>query len=259
MIKIISGYTGPGGSTIAHINLCNLFNSHGLPCELYGPNDYHMDKCVSYNIKSLRVDKDDIVITHYLNLNERPQCKKLILSLHEKDLFDLRTKNTNMYDHIHFLNEEQKKFHNYSKTNFFYCHNVKPDLKEYRGKKENIAGVVGSIDYNKQTHISIKRALEDGFDKIHLYGNITNYEYFRDYVKPLLTDRIKHIGFTEKQKIYDSVKNIYLSSLSECAPLVQDECLVTNVKFNGNKNIPKKDKLMSDDEILNRWKVIIYG
>ena len=69
MIKIISGYSGPGGSTTAFINLCNAFNQHGLDCIFYGPHSWHMDKCRSKDIEEFFIERGDSLIVHFLNSN----------------------------------------------------------------------------------------------------------------------------------------------------------------------------------------------
>ncbi len=73
MIKIISGFTEKGGSTTFFINLTNFLNENGIDCTFYGNQNYHMDKCKSGNIdKDLKYEPDDVIITHFLQLQERP-------------------------------------------------------------------------------------------------------------------------------------------------------------------------------------------
>ena len=49
-VRIVSGWSNPGGSTVAFINLCNLFNNNGIDCTFYGPHDWHLDKCQSSSL-----------------------------------------------------------------------------------------------------------------------------------------------------------------------------------------------------------------
>ena len=84
MIKIVSGYTDKGGSTTAFINLTNFLNENGVDCVFYGPHEWHLNKCKSSLMKDLVYDEDDIIISHFLDLKERPNVKKVILSCHEK-------------------------------------------------------------------------------------------------------------------------------------------------------------------------------
>ena len=56
-IKILTGYSDKGGSTVAFTNLCNLLNSSGYDCTFYGPHTWHLSKSKSDLIHNLR-DRD---------------------------------------------------------------------------------------------------------------------------------------------------------------------------------------------------------
>lgn len=117
-----------------------------------------------------------------------------------------------------------------------------------------VAGVIGSFDFNKQTHISIQRALDDGCEKVLLFGNVSENEYFNTYVKPLLSEKVILVGFIEdKQKMYDMIGRVYLSSLSEVASLVRDECFITNTKFFGNAATEHNGEILTNEEIMKLW------
>jgi hypothetical protein len=89
-IKIISGWSASGGSTEAFINLTNSLNTIGWNTTYYGPHSYHIDKCKSGLHKDISFNKDDILICHFIGLGcNRPPCKKIILSCHEKNLFPI--------------------------------------------------------------------------------------------------------------------------------------------------------------------------
>ena len=89
MIKIITGYSERGGSTVAFINLTNELNKRGYDCILYGPHHWHLDKCKSDLIKNLKFDITDRVISHVLKLDNRPNVKKIVLSSHENWWFEV--------------------------------------------------------------------------------------------------------------------------------------------------------------------------
>jgi hypothetical protein len=55
---------------------------------------------------------------------------------------------------------------------------------------DKVAGVIGSIDENKQTHISIQRALDDGCEKVYVFGQVTDVYYYENYVKKLIDNNI---------------------------------------------------------------------
>ena len=57
-VKIVSGWSNPGGSTAHHISLTNLLNDNGYDCTFYGPHDWHKDKCKSANIQECRLDSE---------------------------------------------------------------------------------------------------------------------------------------------------------------------------------------------------------
>jgi hypothetical protein len=118
-----------------------------------------------------------------------------------------------------------------------------------------VAGIIGSIEDRKQTHISIQRALADGCKQIYLFGYISDQNYYEKYVEPLLNDKIQIVGFmTDKQKMYDSIGRVYHSSKGEVACLVKDECWLTNTKFFGNEETNNIVSTLSNDEIFELWK-----
>jgi glycosyltransferase involved in cell wall biosynthesis len=257
MVKIISGWSDRGGSTFAFINLTNKLNESGIDTTFYGPHPWHLDKCKSGLLdEKFRLYENDIVITHFLNLGDRPNVKKIILSCHEKNLFEVG-KIKKYWDTIVFVNNKQRKYHNEYNGPF----EIIPNIKEVLEKKEkdesvkNVAGIVGSIDENKQTHISIERAIEDGMEKIYLFGNISDQNYYEKKVKPLIdNDRVVEYGFvSDKQKIYDMINYAYLSSKSEVASLVKDECESTGTIFKGNFATNNDSESITNSEIIEKW------
>ena len=84
MVKILSGWSNKGGSTFAFIKLTNELNNAGIDTTFYGPHEWHLDKCKSGLLNNnFKTNKDDILIVHFLNLGQRPDVKKVILSCHE--------------------------------------------------------------------------------------------------------------------------------------------------------------------------------
>lgn len=255
-IKIITGYSERGGSTTALINLTNFFNENGLDCTMYGPHDWHIGKCKSDNINKVSLDKSDRLIAHFLTLQKRPDVGKVLLSVHEKGWFPVG--NIFCYwDEAIFLHEEHKKFHSAYTGKSRLIPNLKENLTSDNKKPnvENVCGIIGTIENRKQTHVSIQRALNDGCDKIIIYGKIGDESYFNTYVKPYLSDsRIELHGFTEKkQEMYDSIGRVYHSSLAEVACLVKDECYLTNTKFFGNSETEHEVSNLTNNEILQLW------
>ena len=261
MIKIVTGWSNQGGSTTAHVNLCNLFNENGIDCTLYGGQEWHLDKCRSGTLEDIgEIDEGDIIISHFCHAAKHPNMKKHILSMHEKDLFPLNKLDLSQYDCVHFLNEQQRDWH-LNDVDQDVNHVIIPNVYDnlVKNKKPHtsrgVAGVVGSVDKNKNTHKSIEKALKEGYKKVMLFGKVTEFEYFKDSVEPLLNENVVLAGYLEdKQKMYDMVEVVFLSSNSECAPLVKGECKLTGTKFRGNENTRGSADPAPKDAILAMWK-----
>jgi hypothetical protein len=88
-----------------------------------------------------------------------------------------------------------------------------------------------------------------------VFGTINDPEYYNQYVKSFASNPIvKFLNFEEnKQLMYDSIDVVYHSSLSECASLVQEECLLTGTIFKGTENNTHDVINLSTEEIINLW------
>jgi hypothetical protein len=201
MIKIISGHSERGGSTTVFITLTNIFNSIGIDCTFYGPHTYHLDKCKSGLISDAVFESDNIFITHFVRLKQRPPVKRVVLSCHEKGLINFSNYKQH-WDEVVFINEAHRKFHKEYNGPYSIIPNIRIPLEETeKVGLEKVAGVIGTIDFNKQTHISIERALKDGCEKVFVYGTITDPVYFERYVKNLFQDtRVIYKGYEENKQ-----------------------------------------------------------
>jgi hypothetical protein len=253
-IKIISGFTDKGGSTTAFINLTNLLNKNGYDCTFYGPHKWHLNKCKSKLLSDLIVNENDILLTHFINPPERPRAKKVILSCHEKNLYEVGNVKQH-WDTVVFLNDIHRNYHKSYQGNYTIIPNLKENLKPIdKPEKEMIAGIIGSIDENKQVHVSIQRAINDGCEKIYIFGSISNNLYYENYVKNLIKDNVILYGQHEnKQEMYNMIGRVYHSSISEVACLVKDECFLTNTKFFGNDATNNEVSILSNEDVLNKW------
>jgi len=257
-IKIITGYSEQGGSTIAQINLTNYFNNNGYDCTFYGPNSYHIDKCKSAFSGELKFDSDDILICHVMNFKERPPVKKVICSSHEKWWYDF-SKVEWYWDEAIFLHQQHKDFHQNYTGNYTIIPNLKENLvSKNKEELDLVAGVIGSIEDRKQTHLSIERALNDGCEKVLLFGQIGDNQYFDNFVKDKIdNDKVIFVGpSTDKQSMYDSVGRVYHSSKGEVACLVKDECYSTGTKFFGNEETENEVSTLTNEEIFKLWQKI---
>ena len=120
--------------------------------------------------------------------------------------------------------------------------------------KNNAAGVIGSIDEHKQTPKAIEMALSDGFEKVLLFGQITDSPYFSHFVKPLLGKVEVRNHQDDKEAMYGSVEAVYHASKRETYGLVEAECKLSGVPYRGKENKPE---VLSDKEILERWETIL--
>jgi len=259
MVKIVSGYSEKGGSTSAFIDLTNELNKYGIDTTFYGPHAWHLDKCKSGILDNgFVVNTDDILVCHFLQLPSRPNAKKVILSCHEKWWFKVG-EIKQYWDTAIFLHDAHREYHNAYKGDFSIIPNLKPDLKPIdKDDLDLVAGIIGSIEDRKQTHISIQRALADGCEKIKIFGHIGDEPYYEKYVKQLLNDKIEIVGFsTNKQEMYNSIGRVYHSSKGEVACLVKDECWLTNTKFFGNEETNNVVSSLTNYEIINSWKKVL--
>ena len=143
-------------------------------------------------------------------------------------------------------------------------YSIIPNLKEnlisiQKPELDKVAGIIGTIEDRKQTHVSIQRALKDGCDKILLYGHIGDENYYQNNVKPLMSNsNIILMGHsTNKQDMYNSIGRVYHSSKGEVACLVKDECYLTNTKFFGNEETENEVSTLTNEEVLNKWTKLI--
>jgi len=257
-VKIVSGWSNPGGSTLHHINLTNLLNSNGYDCTFYGPHDWHMSKCKAGHIRDCRLAEEDTLITHFI---QPPQInvKKHILSCHETNLFPLKQKPLHTYDLIQYVSNYQKEWHNVDHPSIIIPGTI--DDISWSNPNNGIAGVVGSIDEHKQTHVSVQRAFDDGYDKVLLFGQINDKLYFDSEIEPLLhTGKVSVKNYCEdKDEMYGSVEAIYHSSKRECLPTVQGECLKAGIPYFGmERNMRgREDYEFDNKKILSMWEDVL--
>jgi len=252
-VKIISGWSNPGGSTAHHISLTNLLNENGYDCTFYGPHDWHLDKCKAAKIQDAQITVHDTIISHFIQIRSG-NMKKHILSCHESNLYPLKRIEHDHYDVIQFVSNKQKAWHGVNHPSVIIPPVV--DKISWSDPENNIAGVVGSIDEHKQVHVSIKQALADGFEKVYLYGQVTDLPYFNKEIAPLVEKGQVELKNHEdnKEALYGSVSAVYHNSRFETYGLVEAECKLAGIPFRGSENNPEA---LGQDEILERWKKIL--
>ena len=254
-VNILSGYSMAGGSTLHHIALTNLLNEKDIDCTFYGPHPWHTEKCKSGLLNEFKSSKEDILITHFLDMNGPIEegCKQHILSCHETNLFPLKEKNLTQYDMIQYVSNSQKEWQGID-----HPHVVIPpiiDKVEWTAPGRNTAGIVGSLDHHKQVHISIQRALEDGYKRVLVFGPITDSNYFGKHVLPLVDHRVNILGeVMDKEEMYGSVDAVYHSSKRETFNMVKAECKLAGIPYFGLSSADSDGKILEREEIFELWK-----
>lgn len=254
-IKIVSGWSGTGGSSTANINLTNLFNNNNVDCTFYGPHDWHLNKCKSGKLQDISIDYNDIVISHFISPNGI-KVRKHICTCHEKQIHPLSRMDLSKYDLIHFINENQREWHSVDFPSVIIP-NVYDDLVTGKKRKSSagVAGVIGSLDSNKQADVSIRRAFEEGYHTVLLYGS-GNRNYFHEVIKklPEFGKKVFWKGYeNNKQRMYNTVEAVFLSSKSEVDPFIRGECHLTGTKFYGNEQTNHGNLPLDKSKILEKW------
>ncbi len=257
-VKIVSGWSNPGGSTLHHISLCNLLNDNGFDCTFYGPNEWHLDKCNAKKLDtSFSTTEDDIIISHFLLIPKNIKCKKHILSIHETILFPLEGRDLSHYDYIQYVSEHQREYHSVD-TPYVIIPPVVDKIK-WTNPNNKKAGIIGSIDQNKQVHLSIKEALKQGYEEVLIFGDITDLSYYNSEIHHLtVSNKVIFMGHTlDKEKMYNQVEKVFHSSKSETYGLVKAECIKAGIPFQELAPISDDITILEAEEILAKWKEIL--
>ncbi len=266
MIKILSTISEQGGSTIALINLTNVLNKAGYPTIFYGPHEWHLNKCKSRLLKFYEPTPQETLIFHHIHINERPQWAKRVLFVsHEKESFEVKDLNL-FYDEAIFTNQKHYEYHQ-THLNHVIPHRIIPNFRrklksvEKSSDAKKCAGVIGYIHPFKQTHISIQKAIDDGYEKVYLFGLLPDdeicFSYYEKNIDPLIKkypNQIIKYGFIENQsEMYAMINAVYFFPLTDVASHIQYECEATNTILYGNDVAYYADNTWSNRKILNAW------
>jgi hypothetical protein len=249
-IKIVTSYSGFGGSTISLMELCEAFSAQGHECFMYGPYNWPQSSLFK-NINELELHPSDYIIQHLIELPKRPNVKKIVLSCHEKSYFNLNERDVSGYDAIRFVSRSQQEWHGVDGV-------VIPNIFEqglHEGPK-GVAGVIGSVSERKQTHEAVKFALRDGAKKVLVYGPYkqSDQNYIDFHFKPLLEiPEVEYRGMVrDRTEMYNTISSVYCASNEECACRVRGECESLNIPFHNTGNALEYD-MWSKNKILKEW------
>ena len=254
-VKILSGWSNPGGSTVHHIELTNLFNSSGISCVFYGPHRWHLNKCEGALLDDYSPTPDDILITHFMqvSLEDIEIVKQHILSCHETNLFPLKDFEILPYDFIHFVSNSQKEWHGVDHPSVVIPPVI--DRFEWVSPRKNRAGIFGSVDAHKQTHVSILRALESGYEEVYIIGSQTDPKYFEQLITPLLGETVKYFShMNDRKNMYNKVDAVFHSSERETFNLIKAECNLNGIPYYGLSSADSDGEMLEKKEILEKWK-----
>jgi hypothetical protein len=254
-IKFVTGFGSFGGSTVAILEHCKLLSENGFEVYLYAPGDWHMSRFSgSRPILDFQEESEDIVIFHHLQPKVRPKCRRSILYLHEKSLWSLEGRDLLPFDSLAYVCEDQANFHGFTGKVIPNPVRRMVDPTRHSPPRENIAGIVGTIQARKRQHISIKKALEDGRSKVLLFGDFES-DYFMSEIEPLLSERVVHMGLVDpddRMSMYNMFDCLYMFSAEESASLVLGECRLLDKEVVKSEEV--RDYSMPDDhEIVSLW------
>ena len=269
-VVIYSGWTKSGGSTEAFIELTNALNEAGIDTTFYGPHREHLTRCKSglcFSLNDLKTVKATTLVSHFCLLPSRQTLpfEKVILSCHETNVYPLTETIVNPADLVHLVSKTQFDWHlDYSKTKFFFkpyniIPNIIPKIELPKGINHmgQYAGVIGSIDRHKQTHVSIQRAIDDGYIPL-LFGAVTDTEYYTTYVFPfIIKTQAFMMGIVERSKMYSSFSRVYHSSLRETFNYVKAECESIGMPYFGMMRNDPQVNYLSKEDVVKEWIKIV--
>ena len=253
-VKIISGFSGPGGSTIALASLVNILNEGGINAMFYSKLPlWEGMTCKNDKVDNCKIFKHDSLVLHFFPIKEKLDVKNQIISCHETVVFPMKSLNL-AYDKVHYVSDFQKTWHGIEGT-------VIPNsIRRFKPKKKSkkVVGILGSIDLNKRTDTSIRNALQAGHTDIRIYGAVTDPAYFQYAVAPLLSDNVTYRGVAnDMQRVYDQVTHVFHSPLLETFNLVKAECKFAEVTYVGNEGNDTKAEYWDDSRIFEAWKKLL--
>jgi len=259
-IKIFSGWSNPGGSTVAFINLTNLLNEKGHDCTFYGPHEWHLDQCKSGGPEDFEPEETDIVIIHFMSFEESAPfvAEKIILSCHETNLFPLKEMNLQGIDFVHFVSNSQKEWHDIDHPSVVIPNVLSKLSKRVFDAPRNAVGVIGSIDAHKRTDVAVRQALKQNpiGTKVRVFGTVTDQPYFNTVMQPLLDEHpcVEMMGHEDdKQKMYDKIDAVFHASKRETFNYIKAECSLIGIPYFGVTDANADVDYLTSESVYELW------
>ena len=228
------------------------------------------------------VEEGDVLITHLFPLDsnspggpfeelDTSKLKKVIYACHETDLYPVTMLDASKFDTVQFVSEFQRDWHeNQTVPSVVIPNVISPIEKQEKTLEfEKIAGVIGSVNPQKRTHVSIQAALDDGCDLVLLFGSQESApNYWKEKVSPLVQDkRVFYMGILDdKALMYSDLDVVYHSGRNETFNYVEKECAMldipyihTDIRSSTEENLGQFGKvptIVSENEILKMWEKV---
>jgi hypothetical protein len=225
----------------------------GHDASLWGPHDWHTNFVPGGRLQNCQIFNSDTAVAHFVNIASVAALNpsRLVVSCHESPfLNNLNEQDLTAADALHFVSAGQKAAHNLSIDSTIIPPNV-ADVTWNGGPGKKVAGVIGSIDANKAPHVAAQHALQEGFDKVLLYGRLNDLDYYTTNVLPMIAEgRVEHRQHAERDEVYNSLDAVFCASRSETYGMVEAEVKKSNIPFYGASYAPE---IMDSEEILDKW------
>ena len=89
-----------------------------------------------------------------------------------------------------------------------------------------------------------------------VFGQVTDVPYFNEYIAPfVMSGKAIMAGHeSDREAMYAQISEVFHSSLSETYGLVEAECKLSGIPFNGEGN---GQNILEEKEILEKWKKVL--
>ena len=167
------------------------------------------------------------------------KLNKVIYACHETDIYPVTNINEKKFDLIHYVSEFQRDWHDYKKVPNVVIPNVISPIENWQKTipYDKVGCVIGTIGIGKQTHVAIQAALDDGCDKVLVFGPVdvgsndqkSNVykkakEYWNTHMVPLSNPKVDMVGLCDdKSLMYSDLDVVYHASPRESFNYIQKE------------------------------------